>query len=57
MLGYRLTSRTTEAVTIEHGGKVWTYDVLAVLEFNSDRCAAHDLARSGAIMLSAALRF
>lgn len=36
-LGYRLVSRTTEAVVLELGGRLWTYDVLAVLEFNSDR--------------------
>jgi hypothetical protein len=39
-LGYRLTSRTTEAVVVEWGGRAWTYDVLAVLEFNSDRWGA-----------------
>lgn len=36
-LGYRLVSRTTEAVTVSWGGRLWNYDVLAVLEFNSDR--------------------
>ncbi|KAI8470537.1 MAG: ATPase, phospholipid transporter [Monoraphidium minutum] len=36
-LGYRLVARTSEEVALERGGKLWTYDVLAVLEFNSDR--------------------
>lgn len=36
-LGYRLVSRSTEAVTVSWGGRLWNYDVLAVLEFNSDR--------------------
>ncbi len=36
-LGYKLMSRSTDRVEVEHHGKLWTYDVLAVLEFNSDR--------------------
>ena len=37
-LGYALKSRTTDATVIERGGRLWTYDNLALLEFNSDRC-------------------
>jgi hypothetical protein len=37
MLGYRLLNRTTESVAVEWEGREWVYDVLAVLEFNSDR--------------------
>jgi phospholipid-transporting ATPase len=36
-LGYKLVSRSTDRVEVEHHGQLWTYDVLAVLEFNSDR--------------------
>lgn len=53
-LGYRLVSRTTEAVQVEWAGKLWTYDVLAVLEFNSDRKRMSLIVRQrwdGAIML------
>lgn len=36
-LGYRLLSRTTEQVKVDVHGSVYTFDVLATLEFNSDR--------------------
>lgn len=36
-LGYKLISRTTEEVRVEVHGAVHVFDVLATLEFNSDR--------------------
>eukprot|EP00775_Hariotina_reticulata_P007204 gene7204-7418_t len=36
-LGYRLVSRTTDAVEVEVRGKPIRFDILALLEFNSDR--------------------
>eukprot|EP00879_Flechtneria_rotunda_P010264 GHRR01010730.1.p2 GENE.GHRR01010730.1~~GHRR01010730.1.p2 ORF type:complete len:136 (+),score=40.53 GHRR01010730.1:679-1086(+) len=36
-LGYKLLSRTTEQVKVDVHGAVYTFDVLAALEFNSDR--------------------
>jgi magnesium-transporting ATPase (P-type) len=36
-LGYRLLSRTTEQVKVSVHGQEHTFDVLATLEFNSDR--------------------
>lgn len=52
-LGYRLVSRTTDTVKIEHHGKRWTYDVLVVLEFNSDRKRMSIICRTpqGKVML------
>jgi magnesium-transporting ATPase (P-type) len=36
-LGYKLISRTTDAVVVDVQGTRFSYDVLATLEFNSDR--------------------
>lgn len=36
-LGYKLLSRTTETVVVEVQGGCFRFDVLATLEFNSDR--------------------
>jgi magnesium-transporting ATPase (P-type) len=36
-LGHRLVSRTTEQVKVDIRGALHTYDILATLEFNSDR--------------------
>jgi len=36
-LGFKLVSRTTEKVEVEVRGKLLSFDVLAVLEFSSDR--------------------
>lgn len=36
-LGYKLVSRTTEEVRVEIHGALHIFDVLATLEFNSDR--------------------
>lgn len=36
-LGYELLSRTTDVVKVRVHGAVYTYDILATLEFNSDR--------------------
>lgn len=36
-LGYELLSRTTDTVKVKVHGAVYTYDIFATLEFNSDR--------------------
>jgi magnesium-transporting ATPase (P-type) len=36
-LGHRLIARTTEQVKVDIRGALHTYDILATLEFNSDR--------------------
>jgi magnesium-transporting ATPase (P-type) len=36
-LGYKLISRTTDVVVVDVQGTRYSYDVLATLEFNSDR--------------------
>mgnify|MGYP001810394566 CR=1 FL=1 len=36
-LGHRLVSRTTDQVKVDIRGALHTYDILATLEFNSDR--------------------